>query len=62
MSRDKYTDMLLICVDCGEDFKWTASEQSYYQSHQLSQVKRCKPCRKAKRQEFADRWPRNPAA
>jgi hypothetical protein len=45
-------DWVLVCVDCGQQFVFTTEEQAFYQSKQLSIPKRCKPCRKARRQSI----------
>lgn len=42
-------DMDIVCVDCGEHFIFTISEQMYFMSKQLSIPKRCQPCRKERR-------------
>jgi len=44
-----FTDRVLICVDCGEEFVFTAGEQVFFQDKQFrNDPKRCKKC-KAKR-------------
>jgi hypothetical protein len=40
----KLKDVQLWCVDCGNVFIWTASEQAFYLSKGLSHKKRCKSC------------------
>lgn len=35
----------LVCVDCGEVFKFSASEQSYFAQYGLQEPKRCRNCR-----------------
>ena len=47
-----FTTQALTCKDCGQAFEWTAEEQEFYASKQLSAPQRCKPCRQAKRQQF----------
>lgn len=43
-----YTDQMLVCVDCGAEFAFTASEQEFYaQKGFTSSPRRCKPCRAA---------------
>jgi|ERR1043166_401777 CxxC-x17-CxxC domain-containing protein len=42
-------DQSIQCIDCREDFVWTAGEQTFYHSKGLSNPpKRCKPCKKEK--------------
>lgn len=44
-----FTDRILRCIDCGEDFIFTAGEQLFFVDKQFkNDPKRCKPC-KAKR-------------
>lgn len=38
-------DRLLLCVDCGIRFTFTAGEQRYFLSKSLSEPKRCPMCR-----------------
>ena len=45
-------DIEITCADCGEAFPFTAREQDYYQQRNLSQPKRCKPCRETRRSNF----------
>lgn len=45
-----FQDRVLICVDCGADFDFTAGEQQFYHEKDFkNEPKRCKSC-KAKRQ------------
>jgi CxxC-x17-CxxC domain-containing protein len=44
-----YTDRILICIDCGAEFVFTAGEQVFFHDKQfVNDPKRCKQC-KAKR-------------
>ena len=45
-------DWVLRCVDCGQEFTFSVDEQLFFTSKQLSIPKRCKPCRKARRQSI----------
>ncbi len=57
-----YTDVLLTCRDCGEQFTWTAGEQEFYHEQGLKNPPaRCGPCRIA-RKEAQDTNPRRPPA
>lgn len=48
-TNDDIQDAQLKCIDCAEDFTWTAGEQSFYRDKGLENPpKRCKPCKKAK--------------
>ena len=42
-------DIALLCVDCGTEFVFTADEQRYFRSKQLSIPKRCPACRAERR-------------
>jgi CxxC-x17-CxxC domain-containing protein len=45
----EFTDQVLTCVDCGNEFVFTAGEQLFFhEKHFTNTPKRCKPC-KAKR-------------
>ncbi len=46
-----YEDQTLTCRDCGTEFVWTAGEQEFYASKNLSAPTRCKDCRAKKRAE-----------
>lgn len=41
----------ITCPDCGNDFLFTKGEQEYYAIKQLSDPKRCKACRAARREQ-----------
>jgi CxxC-x17-CxxC domain-containing protein len=52
-----HQDKTITCIDCGADFTFTADEQEFYSTHQLTnEPKRCKPCREKKKS-----MPRNSA-
>jgi CxxC-x17-CxxC domain-containing protein len=38
-------ETVLLCQNCGGEFSFTAGEQSFYETHGLSQPKRCPKCR-----------------
>ena len=44
-----FEDKFITCIDCGDEFLFTASEQAYFTSKELSQPKRCKACRDYRR-------------
>ncbi len=45
-----YIDRDIVCVDCGDTFVFTASEQEFHASKGFdNDPKRCKPCRKARK-------------
>ncbi|MBC7951474.1 MAG: zinc-ribbon domain containing protein [Rhodospirillaceae bacterium] len=44
-----YTSKHLVCGDCGADYVFSAAEQEFYASKDLSAPRRCGNCRKTKR-------------
>jgi CxxC-x17-CxxC domain-containing protein len=44
-----YTDKILVCADCGQQFVFTANEQDFYAQRGFSDPKRCGPCRSARK-------------
>jgi CxxC-x17-CxxC domain-containing protein len=40
-----YTDRVLTCSDCGQEFTFTASEQEFYADRGFSEPRRCSSCR-----------------
>jgi len=44
-----YTDKVLTCADCSEQFVFTASEQDFYAQRGFSDPKRCAACRTARK-------------
>ena len=44
-----YTDKILVCADCNEQFVFTASEQDFYAQRGFSDPKRCAACRSARK-------------
>lgn len=52
--ESEFTDRNIRCVDCGEDFIWTAGEQVFFHDKGLkNEPKRCKPCKQAKNERLA---------
>ena len=51
---DEYTDRALRCIDCGEEFIFTAGEQLFFADKGLrNDPKRCKPCKSKKNERIA---------
>ena len=44
-------DIQLTCSDCGQDFTFTAADQTFFQERGYSTPKRCKNCRQAKKND-----------
>jgi len=54
-----FADKTLKCLECGQDFIYTAAEQELHQSlGYQNEPKRCTPCREAKRQRKGGGAPR----
>ena len=46
-----YSDKIIVCKDCGQNFTFTASEQEFYAEKGFSnEPQRCKACRTARKQ------------
>jgi len=46
-----YEDKTLTCQDCNKEFVFSAGEQEFYASKNLSDPRRCKDCRALKKQQ-----------
>jgi len=47
-------DLLIRCVDCGNQFVWSIGEQLFFQDRGLKNPpKRCKPCKKIRTERIA---------
>ncbi|HZP26649.1 MAG TPA: CxxC-x17-CxxC domain-containing protein [Dehalococcoidia bacterium] len=44
-----YQDKTLVCVECGESFTFSASDQEFHASRGYQEPKRCPDCRQARR-------------
>ena len=45
-----FQDRTLTCVDCGNEFTWSAGEQAYFREKGLMiPPKRCRNCRRARK-------------
>jgi CxxC-x17-CxxC domain-containing protein len=50
----EFEDRAINCVDCGEDFVWTAGEQVFFHDKGLqNEPKRCKPGKQAKNERLS---------
>ncbi len=50
----EHQNLTITCVDCGEEFTWTAGEQVFFHDKGLkNEPKRCKPCKQAKNERLA---------
>jgi CxxC-x17-CxxC domain-containing protein len=46
----EYQDKPLTCVECGQQFIFTAGEQEFYDRKGFKEIpKRCRPCREARK-------------
>jgi CxxC-x17-CxxC domain-containing protein len=48
------TDKALTCVDCRQEFAFTASEQQFYADRQFSEPRRCPSCRAIRKASRSD--------
>lgn len=49
----EFQDRILKCVDCGEDFVFTAGEQLFFHDKQFkNEPKRCKVCKSKRNQSL----------
>ncbi len=49
-----FADTDILCIDCGNDFIWTAGEQVFFRDKGLKNPpKRCKECKQAKNERLA---------
>ncbi len=48
------TDKTLTCVDCRQEFAFTASEQQFYADRQFSEPRRCASCRAIRKASRGD--------
>jgi DNA replicative helicase MCM subunit Mcm2 (Cdc46/Mcm family) len=46
-----YTDQHLTCADCGHDFVWSAKDQEFFAEKGFQPPRRCKDCRRAKKEQ-----------
>jgi CxxC-x17-CxxC domain-containing protein len=49
-----YTDKILRCADCAQEFSFTASEQEFYASREFSEPRRCASCRAIRKASRGD--------
>ncbi|MBK7708900.1 MAG: zinc-ribbon domain containing protein [Acidobacteria bacterium] len=50
----EFQDTEIRCIDCGENFVWSAGEQLFFRDKNLrNPPKRCKDCKKAKNERLA---------
>src|ERR1700730_15172490 len=53
-AESEFDDRNIKCVDCGENFVWTAGEQTFFHDKGLkNEPKRCKTCKQAKNDRLA---------
>lgn len=49
-----YTDKVLTCSDCGQEFTFTGSEQQFYADRGFTEPRRCSSCRAARKASRGD--------
>jgi CxxC-x17-CxxC domain-containing protein len=45
----RYTDKVLACRDCGNEFAFSSGEQEFYSTRGFGELSRCADCRKARK-------------
>ncbi len=51
----EFQDRVLHCVDCRQEFTFTAGEQEFYERKGFKEIpKRCKPCREQRKTRRGD--------
>jgi CxxC-x17-CxxC domain-containing protein len=48
------TDKTLSCVDCNQEFAFTASEQAFFAERQFTEPRRCPSCRASRKASRGD--------
>jgi CxxC-x17-CxxC domain-containing protein len=49
-----YSDKVLTCADCSQDFVFTASEQDFYATRGFTEPRRCSACRASRKAARGD--------
>jgi len=49
-----YSDKVMSCADCGQEFTFTASEQQFYADRGFSEPRRCSSCRASRKAARGD--------
>ena len=49
-----YSDKVLTCADCSQDFVFTASEQEFYATRGFTDPRRCSSCRASRKAARGD--------
>ena len=44
-----YSDKILSCVDCNQEFVFAATDQQFYAEKEFSEPRRCPSCRQARK-------------
>jgi CxxC-x17-CxxC domain-containing protein len=53
-SSEGLEDRPILCIDCGQNFIWSAGEQTFFRDKGLQNPpKRCKECKQAKNERIA---------
>jgi len=49
-----YSDKILSCVDCNQEFVFAATDQQFYAEKEFSEPRRCASCRAARKAARGD--------
>lgn len=44
------SDKTIVCCDCGREFEFTAGEQRFFQENNYNEPRRCRGCRRIKKE------------
>lgn len=49
--NEEYKDKTITCINCGNEFIFTAKDQAFYNEKGFNEPKRCKECREKRKAE-----------
>ena len=52
INKAQFSAKTLVCIDCGQDFQFTAGEAAFFWSKRLSEPRRCPECRHLRRERL----------
>jgi hypothetical protein len=54
LESNRFTAITKTCKECSEPFELSPQDQQWFESKELHQPTRCKPCRQQRKQEAQD--------
>ena len=52
INKAQFTSKTLTCIDCGKAFQFSSGEAAFFWSKRLSEPKRCRECRRSRRERL----------